>query len=52
VSAEGSSKENKENGVEKSPPQSNNGGDVEMTSPPSAAAANSQAPTPMAIAAA
>lgn len=52
VSAEGSSKENKENGVEKSPAQSNNGGDVEMTSPPSAEAANSPAPAPFAIAAA
>lgn len=58
VSAEGSSKENKENGVTKSDNSNNDTGngnsmDVEMQSAvPSPAAANSPAPAPFAIAAA
>ncbi|KAH8911789.1 DUF1711-domain-containing protein [Coniochaeta sp. PMI_546] len=44
VSPEGSSKGNKENGVGKTRNDSNHGGDVEMRSVPSVAAANSPAP--------
>ncbi|KAK5652477.1 hypothetical protein OQA88_10521 [Cercophora sp. LCS_1] len=50
VSAEGSSKENKENNSQAKSEASNNGVDVEMQSAPSMAAANS--PAPFAIAAA
>lgn len=51
ASADGSSsKENKENGPVKSDGNSNIGGDVEMQSVPSMAAANSPAPVPIAAA--
>jgi len=50
ASAEGSTKENKENNSQPKSETSNNGGDVEMQSAPSMAAANS--PAPFAVAAA